>query len=182
MKKLIIAAAIVCAAVFANAASVGWSSAGLTAYKNDAYYMFVIGQNGADSVATVTALLDQGKDVSSYSIGGGAINNSGAGSQAATVAGAPTLGVGTYTAFMVLFDSTAPKAGESKYAVLNANGDIAGFTNKEVGASTATLTFTAGNVASKVGEFKSFGAVPEPTSAMFLLLGVAGLALKRRRV
>jgi len=34
---------------------------------------------------------------------------------------------------------------------------------------------------SKKTEWKAFGAVPEPTSAMLMLLGIAGLALKRRR-
>ena len=46
MKKLIMALAIVCAAAISQAASVGWSAAGMNNYANDSYYFVVIGQNG----------------------------------------------------------------------------------------------------------------------------------------
>ena len=82
MKKLIMTAAIVCAAAFTQAASVAWTNAGLANYKGDAYYMFVVGQKGVESISTVTSILDDGKDFSSYVFGGGTVNNSGAASQA----------------------------------------------------------------------------------------------------
>ena len=182
MKKLIMTAAIVCAAAFTQAASVAWTNAGLANYKGDAYYMFVVGQKGVESISTVTSILDDGKDFSSYVFGGGTVNNSGAASQAVN-SNSPTLGEGTYTAFMVLFDSSSAVAGVSKYAVL---GDgLAGYT-KTVGPSTASITFLGGNLGTAAGNanWKSFGsagpAVPEPTSGLLLLLGMAGLALKRK--
>ena len=178
MKKLMIAAAIVCVAALSQAAQVGWSNMGLGGYNGDKYQMFVIGQNNVESVATITALLNAGTAVDSYAIGGGSILNGFA--NVASTASGVTLGEGTYTAFMVLFDSETPVKGESKYAVLEGGLNGTGYT-QQVGASTASITFTGGNAASMITGWNSYGAAPEPTSGLLLLLGVAGLALKRRR-
>ena len=183
MKKMIMAAAIVCAAAFANAAAVGWSCAGLSAYAGDAYKFFVVGQNGVTDVATVTALLDAGSSVDSYAFGGGTIAANGSAGQAFSVAGAPTLAGGTYSAFYVIFDAANPTAGSSKYAVI---ANAAGLT-KSFADTAASVTFVAGNqqsFANNASNWKSFGSAgpiaPEPTSGLLILLGMAGLALKRK--
>ena len=174
MKKLIMTAAIVCAVAVAKAASVGWMSTGLSTYANDKYLFFVDGQKGA-SIAAVTALLDAGSSADSLSLGGGTVNAGGMMMQGA--AGSPySLDAGTYTGFFVLFDSASPVAGTSKYTVLQG---AAGLT-QVIGAQAATATFNAGAGTAVMGEWKTYGA-PEPTSGVLLLLGVAGLALKRRR-
>lgn len=178
-----IAAAIVCSSAFAQAATVGWTNMGLAGYNGDKYLMFVIGQKDVASVSTVTALLDQGKAVDSYAIGGGTIAN-GLASVAQNVSGV-TVGEGTYTAFMVLFDAATPASGTTKYAVLEGGNAGTGYT-QTVGPTTASITFMGGNAASMVSAatWKTFGGstpVPEPTSAMMVLLGMAGLALKRKR-
>ena len=175
MKKLIMAAAIVCAAVAANAAAIGWMTTGLTDYKNDKYLFFVDGQNGA-SIAAVTALLDAGTSADSLSFGGGTVNAGGMISQAASTSG-KTLGEGTYTGFFVLFDSAAPKAGESKYAVLSGATTL----TQNIGPTTANANFAGGVGTSIMGDWKSYGNAPEPTTGLLLLLGVAGLALKRKQ-
>ena len=94
-----------------------------------------------------------------------------------------TLDEGTYASFFVLFDATTPVAGESKYTVISGGANQ----SKGVGATTASVTFAAGNVAAAVANtanWKSFGSAgpvaPEPTSGLLLLLGMAGLALKRK--
>ena len=180
MKKLIIAAAIVCASAFAQAASVGWTNMGLASYNGDKYQMFVIGQKGVTDVATITALLNAGTAVDSYAIGGGTIAN-GFASVTSTASGYTISTPGTYTAFMVLFDAETPVAGTTKYAVLEGGLNGTGYTQK-IEATTAAITFAGGNAASmaSAAEWKTYGA-PEPTSGVLLLLGVAGLALKRRR-
>lgn len=180
MKKIIIAAALVCATAFAGAATVGWSHAGLNSYVGDSYYVFVVGQNGVADIATVTALLDAGEDFSSYVFGNGTIAANGSGNISAPSTG-KTLDVGTYTAFTIVFNSAAPTAGESQYLLISGRANQ----TKTIGASTSTIAFATGNVASLANDasnWKDYGAaVPEPTSAMLLVLGVAALALRRKQ-
>ncbi len=180
MKKLGITLATIVVATVVNAASVGWTLAGATAYANDAYSIFVIGQNGATSIETITALLDAGSSIDSYAFSSGTINASGAATSAATAASAPTLDAGTYEAFFVVFDTVTPTVGESNYAVVSGASGL----TKTVGASTSAITFTSGNQATYLNtasNWSSYGSVPEPTSGLLMLLGMAGLALKRKR-
>ena len=167
-------------AAVTHAAAVGWSLAGANNYAGDAYQFFVIGQNGVESIATITALLDAGTAADSYVFGSGTVAANGAANSPATAAGAPTLGEGTYTSFFVVFDTATPTAGSSNYAVVSGAANL----TKTVGSSTGTVSFTAGSQASflnNTANWKSYGAVPEPTSGLLMLLGMAGLALRRRR-
>lgn len=180
MKKIILAAAIVCATALAGAATVGWTHAGLNSCAGNNYYVFVVGQNGVADIATVTALLDAGEDFSSYVFGNGTIGANGFANVAASSSG-KTLGAGTYTAFTVVFNSAAPTAGESQYLLVSGQPRQ----TQTVAATTASVQFIAGNVstlANNAANWKDYGAaVPEPTSAMLLVLGVAALALRRKQ-
>ena len=179
MKKMIMVAAIVCAAAFAQAATVAWSAAGMGNYKNDAYQMFIVGQNGVESINTITALLDAGSDTSSYAFGSGVVSSTGLASNANS---GKTLDPGTYTSFMVLFDG-ATAGDASNYVVLSG----AATQTQTFTASAAKVTFGAGNVSTTVNNaanWKSFGkggGVPEPTSGLLLLVGGAMLALRRKQ-
>ena len=179
MKKLIIAFAGLAFACVANAATVGWSLAGASSYVGDAYSFFVIGQNGTESIAAITALLDAGSSVDSYAFHSGKIANNGTGTVTAGASG-KTLGAGSYTSFFIVFDSDSPAAGSSNYAVVSGASNL----SKDISATTASITFAAGNVSSTLSNasnWKSYGAVPEPTSGLLMLLGMAGLALRRKR-
>ena len=182
MKKIMLATAIAFATVAIQAASVVWTAAGMNSYAGDKGAFFVIGQNGVESTAQIAAILDAGNDWSSYALGtatvasNGALNNNAQSTK-------PTLGEGTYTGFIVLFDSATPTAGESKYALISGASTL----TKSIGSSTASITFAAGNTSSYVNtasNWQSFGSAgpvaPEPTSGLLLLLGMAGLALKRK--
>ena len=182
MKKMLVAAAIVCAAVCAHAAAVGWSVAGGASVANNAYQFYVIGQNGVTDIATVTALLDAGASTADYVFGSGKLNGSGTGTQVASTSG-KTLAGGTYQSFAVIFDSANPTAGASKYVLVSGLSNL----TKTFADTAASVTFATGAAGSIVGDasnWKSFGSAgpiaPEPTSGLLLLIGMAGLALKRK--
>ena len=172
-------------AVAANAASVGWSLAGAANYAGDAYSVFVIGQNNVASIATVTDLLDAGKSFDSYVFGSGTINATGMAMTTAASSGKTLTADGTtsYTAFYVIFDSATPTSGTSKYAVVSGATTL----TQTPGATAAQFTFAAGNQSTylnNAGNWSSYGAPaaePEPTSALMMLFGLAGLALRRKR-
>ena len=146
---------------------------------NEGDILGFIGQNGADSIATITALLDAGTDTANYVFGSGTLAANGTGSVLASASG-KTLNSGTYDAFAIIFDSASPKAGESKYVVVSGAANL----HKVIADTTATVMFATGSAASIVNNadnWKSYGAVPEPTSGLLMLLGMAGLALRRKR-
>lgn len=180
MKKLLIIAAIALASTVANAAAIGWTLAtgsGAT-YSGDAYALFVIGQNGVSSVDTITALLADSTTYSDYAskaFGSGTINSSGVGTVAATASG-KSLSGGTYEGFFVLFDSGTVTEG-TKYMVISGQ---AGMTIT-FADTAASKSFSSGNVSSAISSGTWATVAPEPTSGLLMLLGMAGLALRRKR-
>lgn len=179
MKKLVVFAACAMLAAVTQAASVGWSLAGANSYANDAYQFFVIGQNGATSIATITALLDAGTDTSSYSFGSGTVAANGSANVPANTSG-KTLDAGTYTGFFVVFDDAAPASGSANYAVVSGAANL----TRTVAANSAGVSFAAGSAATYLNDssnWKSFGPTPEPTSGLLLLVGAGMLALRRKQ-
>jgi hypothetical protein len=173
MKKLIIAAAMVCAAAFAQAATVNW---GVSNVKNSsgaaptagwavmAFYTEV----GAGSDAIVSAIQSKSAGALAFDTGSLAVSLS-KGKVSAKDANATGI---TDTSknydfyFVVLNDSDATKATE--YALVSAP-------NKAYSGMDAKFK--------AAGDFSgaTWQSVPEPTSGLLMLLGIAGLALRRRR-
>ena len=178
MKKVIVFAAGLLLAAVTQGASVGWTLAGASNYAGDKYMFFVVGQNGADSIATISALLDAGESLDGYAFGSGNVGASGAANVGAAASG-KSLDAGTYESFMVVFDSADPVAGSSKYALVKEGANQ----TKTISPTAATVTFVAGNQSAYLNDasnWKAYG-VPEPTSGLLMLVGLAGLALRRRR-
>ena len=178
MKKLIIAAAMVCAAAFAQAATVNWTvlnvkanggGAPTTGWAVMAFYTEVgagftaienaIGAGTAASLAFETTTL---------------VNQLGTGKVAAhdATAAAITDTSKNYDFYFVVFDnSDATKA--AQYVVVSAlDKAYSGMDTKyKVSGNFSSATWT--DVPAPV--------IPEPTTGLLVLLGVAGLALRRRR-
>ena len=171
MKKLIIAAAIVCAATISQAAAVGWSMGGATGYST--YDIFVIGEKGVTGVAQIQALVAAGglDAVSDYAFASGNLNNGMASVAAAT------------SPYSITWGGQAGETHTGFIFVQDAAGEFASYTstaNITMADNTTSKSFMFNNQTANITNNK-FAVAPEPTSGLLLLLGVAGLALRRRR-
>ena len=188
MKKLMIAAAIVCAAAMSQAATATWKAnnlyaPGSSSDKGAGYIGYFI-ESSAYALSTAQSDLAKGdySKVLAAAIDDGdfAFNNSGV----VTVSDA----FGDYgdketvTGYLLIFNAGDIKNATYAYLSAEASG-----TTGDLG-QTASINFGKLNGANTSAPFNpdsrvqgNWYAIPEPTSGLLLLLGVAGLALKRRR-
>ena len=191
MKKLMIAAAIVCAAVVSQAASCAWMSdwawasneSGTSTYDaGSAGTYWLVSLTSADTTGlavddTGALVLGTGMEVSKTStFADGDVKSS--------ITGLSAANNGDYYA-LVIYDPTVKTYGVS-YAA-----QIAGIVDADPGqgipASDATDVKFYNYIDADWDNNKEMWAnqplqsVPEPTSGLLLLLGIAGLALRRRR-
>ena len=177
MKKLMIAAAIVCAAVMSQAASLSWAS---YAYLNDGAadedwfsggqgYLVLVTDAANFAVAddlTITGgtlLTGSGsRNAYEYGMTGGAIDGSAFGAENG----------GTYY-FAILATNKGSSDALPTDGFYGIDGVYEVTWNKDTGASFSASEDHMAAVTTQVA--------PEPTSGLLLLIGVAGLALRRRR-
>ena len=182
MKKLIMGLAAVALAGSLHAATAAWgmSNDGAKTYANATVYMIL----NSNFDAAISALNAGGSDIATtmagYNIGDAVkvLSGKGAGNGAY---GSATAG-DSYNWILVMSNGATIADGMQyystaaiSYATMDAAGAIAtGAATPQkyslVDTSTNLFTGTSGTVGS-----------PEPTSGLLLLLGVAGLALKRKR-
>ena len=158
MKKLLILAAILVAGVAANAATFKWQAGNIAGTDNT-------GKLASGTEATLWAvLLDQGVQT------GNPIEVT---TQSLTAAG-------TINYASIASDAVSSANGElyDFYFTIESDGKLFTSTVKSgVGVqATATTVLSFGTQAAQ-----TWTAVPEPTSGLLMLLGMAGLALRRRR-
>ena len=190
MKKLIIAMAIAVAAALTQAATVSWSVSGIlgsdgNALSSGAGYVFCTKGTGAttvDAVTTALAALTSADAVKTYlndnsllalkgAVSGGEISVSGV--DLAT-SGVPAATTGVKIFAVIVDDDTF--GDDVKYVVLPASSNV-----KTPAASTSNNAGFGLNASATANPSNWTAAAPEPTSGLLLLLGVAGLALKRKR-
>ena len=172
MKKLMIAVAIVCATAMSQAASLNWQTWG---FIND-------GSADSDWITGGQAYLVMVTDVGNFSVAndltvtGGSIVDS--------MSFADGTANGTWTGTDSLVDGTTYQFA----MILTSAGDGAevpttGFFGVDEGPYEVTWSSATGGsfIPEHEGISISTQVVPEPTSGLLLLLGMAGLALKRKR-
>lgn len=190
MKKIIMLAGAIAIASVVNAASYTWGFSngeikaadgnyfGEGAYTDATAYLFL---------GTITKTTDGKLDVTSATL-----------ITSGTMNGAPLYNWGNDSSSLLSSDLINEKGGQVYSLLLLDSGSIADFAKYEgkyilssgtsVGESipgTDTTTYYANLMDSKAygaGDWSTYaGAIPEPTSGLLLLVGVAGLALRRRK-
>ena len=183
MKKLVIGVLAVVAAIAANAATVYWSmSNGVLSPSPDGsatsgrcsyYTMLIFTDSQAEAVNTAIAA---GNFSSLSSL---AVSSSQAAKSGAFTGTVNDLTGSSATLFAVVFDIYSATETIADAGYYYKTGTVTQNTYDPTGSDPATkAVFSA---AQMTGTWTSTAAVPEPTSGLLLLLGMAGLALKRKR-
>ena len=179
MKKIIVFIMAVGAVALANAAAVDWSASGIVDVAATAAAGKNTPANGwlgylimASDLDTITADLANGNTDSLIAGAVGATKTTS--NKGAFLTGAATgnVAAGSQSFYMIVLNAGTADTAKAYY--------VSQMVTKDVDASLDT-TIAFGSQAANSKNADNWKAIPEPTSAMLMLVGLAGLALRRRR-
>ena len=172
MKKLIIAGVIACTAAISQASTVNWglntSTLDTTKFASGTAYLICV-----DTLARPTLSADTAAEW--YSANKDKLASSAF--RTATVSGGTVYSTEVIESptgrknYWLIIDNNATVDSEHFFAVSTLNKAL----NIQAGTMNQTAAWIGGT------QMTAYAAVPEPTSGLMLLLGIAGLALKRKR-
>ena len=176
MKKIVVVAVAIAMAAISQAAQVTWSATAITSTGSTSYYaMFldVTGMTGATADSVAKSIID-GSYAGKTVYEGAAVYNATKDQVAVAFAKKTTLGdyanEQTISYMTIVFDA-ANAADAKNYMVTSGETPVIG--------QFSAAGLLAAPQGSQAG--KTWTAVPEPTSGLLMLVGLAGLALRRRR-
>ena len=170
MKKLMLALAVTVLAVAANAASFKWTGANVYGADGNKF----TGTAEIYAYATIGTIADAVKVTDAFVIGGTFKSDA----------------VGTATGYTFNWSEAVADQGYNFFFVLNDGGKEFNSATADpsviksgIAAATTTTSVIFGNMAPATQAASNWASadVPEPTSGLLLLLGVAGLALRRKQ-
>ena len=170
MKKMIIALASIAMAVVCNAAAVNWQSGAVYKATDNTTK---VGKGVTDYLVSIYFYSDSaGTTAVSGLTGDLSVGTSGTGSKYSGTVDGFAAATTYYTQLVITTDGYEAKS------------DVVAFTT--LGTGDTTLNFAEGDGFNTSYTFSTstagaWQAVPEPTSGLLMLLGMAGLALKRKR-
>ena len=153
----------------ANAASFKWTGANIYGSDGATKYTGTVEIFAYVSTATLS---DAVKVVDAYVVSGTLKSDAAGTANGFTYEWADAVGGSTYNFYLVIDDNGSIFSSAFSETPVIKSG---------IAAATATTTIAFGNMATATQNASNWAAVPEPTSGLLLLLGMAGLALKRKR-
>ena len=188
MKKLMIAFAAVAVAAIAQAATVDWSLSSkntiLTHSGGDgaSIAVYLLDTGATDYAKTIAGIADGSITASSISSAAGYLGTGTTGSSGAKLgkaSGSVTVaspGV-DYSLVFVYFETDSGK----DYYYLSSASTGTSYDGSDTYPTGSTAKWMASDYSTSNWHAVSTSSVPEPTSGLLMLLGMAGLALKRTR-
>lgn len=163
MKKITMAAAIVCAAAVSHAASVMWTATASSAYNGQAMYLLT-------SIADTYSSLDE---FTGSAVDSAFVQKVGPQYKVSQRTAESDMITASSSFYLAVIDS----ADATKIHYVDVTDSMRSYVYEAPASSPGTLSISFASVA---GSSMTATVAPEPTSGMLLLLGMAGLALRRK--
>ena len=168
MKKIIVAAAIAFVAVVTQAATFDWSASRV--YGADGSLSSATGYLVLTSAMTREAALTAVTNGDLASVTGAAVNSASFSAGSMTASAANTFD----------YNVAAGNSIDAFFVVVDGDKAFLSATASAVAVETGSSTFVFGNQRTATQNPSNWQSVPEPTTGLLILLGMAGLALKRK--